>query len=149
MPKQGGTASPMLRKRGEMLGKENRDSNASAANSGTSRHTKHSSKGGSKAKAAEETVPASPRLIKPIKEIVDQTSLEYMKKKPYKHYGEIEGQLWKNNITFETRKKRDFLDVTGEDFSQYETTDIMGNKATPSTFNIFRDSLRKNKETIH
>ena len=25
----------------------------------------------------------------------------------------------------------------------------MGNKATPSTFNIFRDSLRKNKDAIH
>jgi len=25
----------------------------------------------------------------------------------------------------------------------------MGNKATPSTFNIFRDSLRKNKMEIH
>lgn len=25
----------------------------------------------------------------------------------------------------------------------------MGNKATPSTFNIFRDSLRRNKEEIH
>lgn len=25
----------------------------------------------------------------------------------------------------------------------------MGNRATPSTFNIFRDSLRRNKEAIH
>ena len=39
--------------------------------------------------------------------------------------------------------------MTGDDFSQYETTDIMGNKATPSTCNIFRDSLRKNKDAIH
>lgn len=73
---------------------------------------------------------------------MEEKSLDYMKKKPYKQYSEIEGQLWKNNITFEPRKKKDFLDVTGEDFSQYETVDIMGNRATPSTFNIFRDSLR-------
>jgi len=72
-----------------------------------------------------------------------------MKKKPYNNYGEIEGQLWKNNITFTPRKSKDFLDVTGEDFSQYETVDIMGNRCAPSTFNIFRDSLRKNKEAIH
>ena len=39
--------------------------------------------------------------------------------------------------------------MTGEDFSQYETVDIMGNRATPSTFNIFRDSLRQNKDAIH
>lgn len=25
----------------------------------------------------------------------------------------------------------------------------MGNRATPSTFNIFRDSLRKNRQLIH
>ena len=64
-------------------------------------------------------------------------------------YTEIEGQLWKNNITFEPRKRQDFLDVSNEDFSKYETIDIMGNRATPSTFNIFRDSLRRNKEEIH
>ena len=39
----------------------------------------------------EAVVKASPRQIKPIKQIVDKTSLEYMKKKPYKHYCEIEG----------------------------------------------------------
>ena len=85
---------------------------------------------------------ASPRQIGNIKKNMEEKSLDYMKKKPYKQYSEIEGQLWKNNITFEPRKKKDFLDVTGEDFSQYETVDIMGNRATPSTFNIFRDSLR-------
>lgn len=64
-------------------------------------------------------------------------------------YSEIEGQLWKNNITFEPRKKKDVLDVTNEDFSQYETTDIMGNRVTPSNFNIFRDSLRETKKQLH
>jgi len=72
-----------------------------------------------------------------------------LKKKPYKQYAEIEGQLWKNNITFEPRKKRDFLDVSNEDFSKYETIDIMGNRATPSSFNILRDSLSKTKEEMH
>lgn len=84
-----------------------------------------------------------------MKEIVAKTSLEYLTKKPYKEYCEIEGQLWKNNIKFGPRVKKDFLDVSNEDFSKYETVDIMGNKATPSTFNIFRDSLRKNRQLIH
>ena len=84
-----------------------------------------------------------------MKQSLDSTSLKYLKKKPYLQYTEIEGQLWKNNITFEPRKRQDFLDVSNEDFSKYETIDIMGNRATPSTFNIFRDSLRRNKEEIH
>ena len=54
-----------------------------------------------------------------------------------------------HNINFEPRVKKDVLDVSKEDFSQYETIDIMGNRATPSNFNIFRDSLRRNKEEIH
>lgn len=84
-----------------------------------------------------------------MKEIVEASSLKYLEKKPYKQFSEIEGQLWKNNIMFGERVKKDILDVSNEDFSQYETVDIMGNRATPSNFNIFRDSLRKNKELIH
>ena len=80
---------------------------------------------------------------------MEASSRKFLEKKPYKQYSEIEGQLWKNNITFEPRQKKDILDVSKEDFSQYETVDIMGNRATPSNFNIFRDSLRKNKELIH
>lgn len=93
----------------------------------------------------------SPRstLIKPFKGVVDNASKNYLTKKPYKMYSEIEGQLWKNNITFETRQKKDFLDVSNEDFSRIETIDIMGNRANPSNFNILRDSLRKNKDEIH
>ena len=41
------------------------------------------------------------------------------------------------------------MDVSNEDFSKYETVDIMGNRATPSNFNIFRDSLRANKQAMH
>ena len=70
-------------------------------------------------------------------------------KKNFKHVGEIEEQLWKNNITFTPRQKKDWLDVSGEDFSKYETVDIQGNRVKPSTFNIFRDSLRKNRNEIH
>ena len=80
---------------------------------------------------------------------MEASSRKYLEKKPYKQFSEIEGQLWKNNIMFEPRQKKDILDVSNEDFSQYETVDIMGNRATPSNFNIFRDSLRKNKELIH
>ena len=39
--------------------------------------------------------------------------------------------------------------MSKEDFSKYETTDLEGNKTTPSTFNIFRDSLSKNTEAIN
>ncbi len=91
----------------------------------------------------------SPRVIKPIKEIIDENTKNFLKKKPLKHFHEIESQLWKNNITLGERKKTDFLDVSNEDFSKYETVDIMGNRATPSNFNIFRDSLRANKKVIH
>ena len=141
--------------------KENRDSNSQGAkttqidttekkiqeiryadeiNPPTPRKTKNVK--GTKSSAVQQ----SPRLIKPIKEVVDESSLTYLKKKPYKNYSEIEGQLWKNNITFTPRKKVDVLDVSQDDFSQYETVDIMGNRATPSSFNIFRDSLRENKK---
>ncbi len=64
-------------------------------------------------------------------------------------YSEIEGQLWKSNITFEPRKKKDWLDMSNEDFSKNTTVDIMGNPATPSNFNIFRDSLRDTKKLLH
>ena len=94
-------------------------------------------------------VQESPRAIKPFKGVVDSASKKYLEKKPYTMYSEIEGQLWKNNITFEMRRKKDFLDVSTEDFSRIETVDIMGQRATPSNFNVLRDSLRKNKEEIH
>jgi len=73
---------------------------------------------------------------------MEEKTNSFLQKKPLKHFYEIEGQLWKNNIIFTPREKKDVLDITNEDFSQYETVDIMGNRATPSTFNIFRDSLR-------
>lgn len=52
-----------------------------------------------------------------MKDIVARTSLQYLQKKPYMQYSEIEGQLWKNNIKFGPRVKKDFLDVSNEDFS--------------------------------
>ena len=46
----------------------------------------------------------SPRVVvKPMKDIVEASSLKYLEKKPYKQFSEIEGQLWKNNIMFEPR----------------------------------------------
>ena len=39
------------------------------------------------------------------------------------------------------RKKVDFLDISKEDFSKYETLDLEGKPVKPSTHNIFRDSL--------
>jgi len=48
---------------------------------------------------------------------------DYLQKN-YKHLGDIERQLWKSNITFSPRKSKDWLDISGEDFSKYETVDI-------------------------
>ena len=75
--------------------------------------------------------------------------MKIIEKRAPRNYAEIESNLWKNNITYEPRKKVDFLDVSKEDFSKYETTDLEGNKTTPSTFNIFRDSLSANTAAIN
>ena len=91
---------------------------------------------------------STPRVIKPIGQVVEKAVKNFLQKK-HRHIGDVEQQLWKSNITYEGRKKKDFLDVSNEDFSKYETVDIMGNRVTPSTFNIFRDSLRKNRNEIH
>jgi hypothetical protein len=39
--------------------------------------------------------------------------------------------------------KRDYLDISNEDLSKYKTVDIQGNEITPSTYNIFKDSMKK------
>lgn len=130
--------------REQSAGKENQDSS-----------NVNNSKSTSRSKAAKEAksqviAKESPRVvIKNIKDVLDEKTKSYLQKKPLKNFHEIEGQLWKNNITFGERQKKDFLDVSNEDFSKYETVDIMGNRATPSNFNIFRDSLRANKQAMH
>jgi hypothetical protein len=67
----------------------------------------------------------------------------FIDKKPAKNVFEIENNLWKDNITFNERKKHDWLDVSNEDFTRHKTRDINGNIVNPSTFSIFRDSLSK------
>ena len=129
------------------VGKENRDSNSPQLPGKKSSSSKK--KFGDVQAQPVEAGEQSPGKIRGIKELVHEKTNQYLQKKPLKHLYEIEGQLWKNNITFEPRVKKDVLDVSKEDFSQYETIDIMGNRATPSNFNIFRDSLRRNKEEIH
>lgn len=54
---------------------------------------------------------------------------------------EIEANIWKNNIK-SGRKDKDFLDTSKEDFSLNKTKGIDGYDVAPSSFNIFRDSLR-------
>lgn len=65
-----------------------------------------------------------------------------------KSFADIEANMWKNNIKEGRRQKRDFLDISAEDFSKNESVDINGKKITPSTFNIFRDSLREHSEKL-
>jgi len=55
---------------------------------------------------------------------------------------DIEAQLWKNNIKQGQRKKNDFLDASNEDFTKQVSKGIDGRDVVPSSFNIFRDSLR-------
>ena len=62
---------------------------------------------------------------------------------------EIEANLWKNNIKFGERKHKDYLDISNEDFSQHLITNIEGMQVNPSTFNIFRDSLKHTAAQLH
>jgi hypothetical protein len=39
---------------------------------------------------------------------------------------DIEANLWKNNIKYGERKRKDYLDVSNEDFSKHLTTNIEG-----------------------
>ena len=67
---------------------------------------------------------------------------KFIEKVPPKSYAEIEASLWKNNIKYGPRVRKDWLDVSNEDFSLQRTHNIEGKIITPSNFNIFRDSLR-------
>jgi len=50
-----------------------------------------------------------------------------------KSLGDIEKELWKKNITFHTREKKDVLDVSNEDFSRNKSMSIDGKEITPSS----------------
>lgn len=56
--------------------------------------------------------------------------------------------MWKSNIKKGPRVKKDFLDTSTEDFSLNKSKGITGADITPSSFNIFRDSLRKASEKL-
>lgn len=62
---------------------------------------------------------------------------------------DIEPNLWKNNIKYGERKRQDYLDISEEDFSQHLITNNQGMQVNPSTFNIFRDSLRHTAAQLH
>lgn len=48
------------------------------------------------------------------------------------------------------REKKDFLDISKEDFSKHFAPSIDGKQiVNPSTFNIFRDSLKATSEELH
>lgn len=68
-------------------------------------------------------------------------------KKAPKTMAEIEANIWKDNIK-SGRTYKDFLDASNEDFSQHKTKGIDGKDVMPSSFNIFRDSLRKTSEKL-
>ena len=65
----------------------------------------------------------------------------YEKKEP-QTMADIEAQLWKNNVKQGKRKDQDFLDTSKEDFASQKYKAFDGQEQMPSTFNIFRDSLR-------
>jgi hypothetical protein len=47
--------------------------------------------------------------------------------------GTLEGQLWKKNITTAPRSRKDYLDVSKEDFTKNTSTSIDGREITPSS----------------
>lgn len=57
--------------------------------------------------------------------------------------------MWKNNIIYTTRQRKDVLDVSNEDFSKIHTLDLLGERSNPSNFNIFRDSLALTSKQLH
>ena len=61
---------------------------------------------------------------------------------------EIEANMWKHNVKAGRRQHKDFLDTTNEDFAQNKSRSIDGQEITPSSFNIFRDSLRHASERL-
>lgn len=68
------------------------------------------------------------------------------KQKP-KTMAEIEANIWKDNIRA-GRTNKDFLDTSTEDFAMHKTRGVDGADIIPSSFNIFRDSLRKASERL-
>jgi hypothetical protein len=50
--------------------------------------------------------------------------------------------MWKSNIVEEKPESIDYLDISNVDFSNNVELDDHGNEVTPSSFNIFRDSLK-------
>lgn len=70
-------------------------------------------------------------------------------RKEPKTMADIEASLWKQNIKHGPRKRQDFLDTSGEDFTLNKTRSVDGREITPSCFNIARDSLREASERLH
>lgn len=60
---------------------------------------------------------------------------------------EIEANIWKDNVKA-GRTNKDFLDTSTEDFAMHKTRGVDGAEIIPSSFNIFRDSLRKASERL-
>lgn len=65
-----------------------------------------------------------------------------IEKKQPRTMADVEANLWKNNIKKGPRTHTDWLDVSTEDFTKHVSHDVMGQAITPSTFNVFRDSLK-------
>ena len=87
--------------------------------------------------------PSNPKSLLDAKNFQNMTD----KSEP-KSFEEIEAEMWKNNIKKGKRLRKDFLDTASEDFSMNKTRGIDGKEVTPSSFNIFRDSLRKASEKM-
>lgn len=80
---------------------------------------------------------------------IPTSELKFIKKEAPKTIQEIERNLWKNNITFTPRGHKDYLDIGQEDFTKTTVNSIDGFDSNPSTFNIFRDSLKQTSSKLH
>lgn len=56
--------------------------------------------------------------------------------------------MWKDNIKKGPRRKKDFLDVRNEDFSENRSVNVAGDYITPSNFNVLRDSLKVTSDKL-
>jgi hypothetical protein len=67
------------------------------------------------------------------KQLVEKKSFQKVLEPAAKSVHEIEGELWKKNVVKGTRSRKDFLDVTQEDFAKNTTTSVEGEIITPSS----------------
>ena len=81
-------------------------------------------------------------------ELLEEKKFTSIEKQEPTSFEQIEADMWKSNIKKGPRKNNDYLDSSTEDFALNISKGISGTDIMPSSFNIFRDSLRKASEKL-